>query len=79
MRFRYPPMAPKSGCMIPRSLSYTPVNTSRTKHAPVARATARLATGSQTISMPNGTWIFCLSSPTSAAMAAAVSGPVSSW
>ena len=51
---RYAAIAPKSGCIIPRSLSKTPVNTSRTKDAPVARATARLDIGSQTRSMPNG-------------------------
>ena len=67
-----------AGAITPRSLSYTPVSTSRTKVAPVARATARLDFASQRMFTPKGTRTDARSSPMTAAIAAGISGPTTS-
>jgi len=75
---RYPARSPIEGAITPRSLSYTPVSTSRMKLAPVALATARLALASQRMFTPNGTRTDVRSSPMTAAIAAGISGPTTS-
>ena len=79
MATRYAAMSPMFGAMMPRSDSYTPVRTSRMNFAPVARATARLAMGSQRRLTPNGTLTRSTSRPTVAAIAVATSTPTFSW